>query len=98
MPRTSLPIESLPRWAFLNDVDFLDVKIDAIDGKGYGLIAERALARVEDTYDIPTLLAIPRDLVLSAEAVEQYAKVDKNFRELRQAAGRQVRSHFTSFI
>ena len=36
------------------------------------------------------LLSIPHDLILSAEAVKQYANVDQNFRQLLDAAGHQV--------
>lgn len=80
---------SLPAWCSLNDVKFHDVRVDQLDGKGCGLVAERDL-RSGDGEEAPTLLTIPGDLVLSAEAVEQYGKVDKNFRQLLDVAGRQV--------
>jgi len=34
---------------------------------------------------------VPKDLILSAETVEEHAKVDKHFKELLSAAGGQVR-------
>lgn len=37
------------------------------------------------------LLQIPHDLVLSATAIEEYTKVDQNFRQLIDSAGHQVR-------
>ncbi|KAJ3522396.1 hypothetical protein NM208_g12873 [Fusarium decemcellulare] len=36
------------------------------------------------------LIRIPHDLVLSATAIEEYAKVDQNFRQLLDAAGHQA--------
>jgi len=92
MSHAQLPIESLPPWLILNDVSFLDVRLASIPGKGYGLVAERKLATTEKTFDIPSLLSIPHDLVLNAETVEEYAKEDRNFRQLLDAAGRQVKS------
>ncbi len=53
----------------------------------------------KDTFDIPTLLTVPKDLILSAEAIEEYAKTDKHFRELLGAAGGVVGSlTFTCFV
>jgi hypothetical protein len=37
------------------------------------------------------LLQIPHDLVLSTTAIEEYTKVDQNFRQLIDSAGHQVR-------
>lgn len=96
MPRTQLPIESLPVWSALNDISFLDAKIVSTLGRGYGLVAERNLTTVEETFDVPTLLAVPHSLVLNQEAVEEYAKENRNFRLLLDAAGRQVRSMNTN--
>jgi hypothetical protein len=36
------------------------------------------------------LLQIPHDLILSAASVEEYSKVDQNFRQLLDSAGHQV--------
>lgn len=90
MVRTELPIDVLPAWLALNDVCFFDVKIAETDGKGYGLLAERPLTTAENTYDVPSLLSVPHELVLNAEAVEEYAKEDRNFRLLLDAVGHQV--------
>ena len=83
-------LETLPAWATLNDLDFFDVKVATTKSRGQGLVAERALSRLEDTFDIPTLLRIPNKLVLSAETVELYAKVDGNFKQLLDSAGQKV--------
>ncbi|UQC85012.1 SET domain-containing protein [Colletotrichum lupini] len=87
MASTQLPLETLSTWAMFNDVDLVDVEAREIPGCGLGLLSNKELSREEETFDIPTLLMIPGELVLSAEAVENYAKVDKNFRQLLEAAG-----------
>jgi hypothetical protein len=90
MPRTELPLELLPAWLALNDVSLYDAKVSQIEGKGCGLVADRNLSTAGgDTFDIPALLTVPHALVLNAEAVEEYAKEDRNFRQLLDAAGRQ---------
>ncbi|KAH8893416.1 SET domain-containing protein [Thozetella sp. PMI_491] len=87
MSRQALPIEALPAWSLLNDITFVDVKVADTPGQGYGLLCERNLTTENGTYDIPTLITVPRDMVLNAESVEQYAKEDRNFRQLLDAAG-----------
>jgi hypothetical protein len=90
MRRQQLPITALPAWCKLNGVNFLDIKItDLEDPKGFGLVTERTLSS-KDTFDIPTLLIIPHDLILNAEAVEEHAKVDHHFRQLLDVAGGKV--------
>jgi hypothetical protein len=95
MRREHLPITAIPAWSKLNDVSFIDVSVQGLgDDKGSGLVTTRALSSI-DTFDIPTLLVIPHDLVLSAEAIEEHAKVDQQFRELLEAAGGKVNSRFS---
>jgi len=90
MRREHLPIQAIPAWSKLNDVSFIDIGVQDLGAdKGSGLVTTRALSS-KDTYDIPTLLAIPHDLILSAEAIEEHAKVDQHFRELLEAAGGKV--------
>lgn len=88
MSQPELPIESLAAWNLLNDVSFVDVKIAKLEARGCGLVAGRKLSRAEEAFDQPTLLTVPRSLVLNAEAVEQHAKEDGSFRELFDAVGR----------
>jgi hypothetical protein len=92
MHRNTLPISALPAWAKLNDVTFYDTKVQQLPGKGFALVADKRLTSV-DTFDRPTLLSIPRDLILSAEAVEEHAKADKDFRKLLDLSGGKVRSN-----
>ena len=90
MYRDHLPLTALPAWCKLNDVNFLDSKVEDLgESKGFGLITERSL-NSKETFDIPTLLTIPRDLILSGEAVEEHAKADGAFRQLIEAAGGKV--------
>ncbi|KAI9742270.1 MAG: hypothetical protein M1818_004170 [Claussenomyces sp. TS43310] len=86
MKRRPIPISSLPAWSKLNDINFYDVRVQTLDASGHGLAAERALSSA-NTYDQPRLLSVPKDLILSNEAVEEYAKVDGDFRELLHVAG-----------
>ncbi|KAK4041793.1 hypothetical protein C8A01DRAFT_34171 [Parachaetomium inaequale] len=88
MHRPTLPIEGLPAWAHLNDVSFHGVKVVNTEGKGYGVVSDTDLEATDDTSDAPALLTVPHDLVLNAAAVEEYAKEDKNFRQLLDAIGR----------
>lgn len=41
-------------------------------------------------HDPVQLLRVPHDLVLSAAAIEEYTKVDQNFRQLLDVAGHEV--------
>lgn len=88
-----LPLFSLPLWSKLNDVNFLDTAIQSLpSSKGCGLVSERELSS-EETFDRPTLLVIPKDLVLCTETVEEAAKVDGGLRELLEVAGGTVGCH-----
>ncbi|KAI0833191.1 SET domain-containing protein [Hypoxylon sp. FL0890] len=88
MRRGHFSPDDLPAWCALNDVAFVDVKVADISGRGYGLIAERDLPGNEDeNVELPALLTVPKDLVLSAEGVEEYAKENKDFRQLLDIAG-----------
>ncbi|KAI1211736.1 SET domain-containing protein [Annulohypoxylon truncatum] len=99
MRRGSFSLNDLPAWCVLNNVTFLDVKVADINGRGYGLIAERDLVDEDGTDDIPALLTIPRDLILSAEGVEEYAKENKDFRQLLDIAGhRSTRGDILLFL
>ncbi|KLU83825.1 SET domain-containing protein 8 [Magnaporthiopsis poae ATCC 64411] len=90
MSQTELPIESLPIWSRFNGVTFDGVRISRIEGKGFGLVSERIFQPPPDERT-PNhrILSVPTELVLNAEAVEEYAKEDQRFRELLNAAGGQ---------
>jgi hypothetical protein len=89
MQRQILPITALPAWSKLNDVNFLDITVQDLGSKGYGLVTSRALSS-EDIFDVPTLLIVPHDLILGSVAVEEHAKVDPHFRQLLEVFGGKV--------
>lgn len=86
MRRVGFSLQDLPAWCALNNVSFHKVKIQEIEDCGHGLVAEADLPHSGAN----SVLEIPQDLVLSAQAVEDYAKIDKNFRDLLEKAGHQV--------
>ncbi|KAJ2893933.1 uncharacterized protein MKZ38_008069 [Zalerion maritima] len=88
MPINELPLQALSAWRHLNDVNFCNVKVAPVDGRGTGIVAERALSKTEETPDDGSLMTVPHDLILSSEMVEEYAKENNNFRELFVAVGR----------
>ena len=86
----TLPIDNLPAWAHFNGVSFHNVRVASTEGKGYGVVSSEDLKAAEDTSDAPALLTVPHDLVLNAAAVDEYAKEDRNFRQLLDAVGHGV--------
>lgn len=71
----------------LHNITFAGVGVADTDGRGLGVVAERDLSN--ENNELPALLTIPKDLILCAETVEEYAKENKDFRELLDAAGHQ---------
>lgn len=92
MPSPHLNVETaLSAWNRFSNVQLQDVTPRDIPGRGVGFVAHRDLSSEETPSDSPpALVTIPRDLVLSQEAVEVHAKEDGHFRELLEAAGRKV--------
>ena len=86
MRHAELGLENLRAWAHFNDVKLFEASIEACiigdDGndKGGGL-----LASAEHGPGQP-FLAVPLELVLSKERVEQCAKADQHLKELIEAA------------
>ncbi|KAG9249005.1 SET domain-containing protein [Calycina marina] len=89
MYRTQLPITALPAFCKLADVTFLGAVVRELDGRGFGLVADRTLSS-EDTCEVSNLLLVPHDLILSAAFIEEHAKVDHHLRELLDVAGGQT--------
>jgi hypothetical protein len=97
MHRTILPLSTLDAWSRLNDVTYLDCQTRKFEGaRGMGLVTSKKLSS-KHTFEKPTLLIIPHDLVLSAEAVEEYTKVDQYLKELLAVAGGKVLSKIHRF-
>ncbi|EPE02187.1 set domain-containing protein [Ophiostoma piceae UAMH 11346] len=85
MAHTQLPLETLPLWQSLNNVVFSSTHLAAIPAKGSGLVA----GDEGNDGSAGALISVPSELVLHVEAVEEYAKQDRNFRQLLDAAGHQ---------
>ena len=83
-----LPLSEFRAWARLNNITFDRAKLQEVgDGKGVGVLLDDCR---QDHKRPSPVLRVSRDLILSAETVHEYAKVDKNFNELRESLGRQV--------
>ncbi|KAI0551937.1 hypothetical protein F4679DRAFT_114128 [Xylaria curta] len=87
MRRGHFPLANLPAWCVFNNITFSSVGVADVDDRGLGLIAEKDLNNEND--DLPALLTIPKELILSATGVEEYAKENKDFRQLLDVAGHQ---------
>ncbi|KAI1133465.1 hypothetical protein F5Y10DRAFT_229120 [Nemania abortiva] len=87
MLRGQFPLAGLPAWCVLNNITFAGVRVANIEGRGLGLVAEKRFNSEED--EPLALLTIPKELVLSAASIEDYAKENKDFRRLLDVAGRQ---------
>ncbi|PHH62315.1 hypothetical protein CDD81_7235 [Ophiocordyceps australis] len=81
---SQVPLGALAAWARLNGASLNGAALEHLDAKGLGLVAATG-AWSDQSQDAPAALAVPRDLVLSAETVHEYAKVDHNFKQLLDA-------------
>ncbi|CAK7208204.1 hypothetical protein SEUCBS140593_000094 [Sporothrix eucalyptigena] len=101
MAHAQQSIDSLPLWQTFNSITFAKTQIADIPGKGSGLVAVDSTSQSPSAKPgsdieagashgpISPLISVPEGLVLHAEAVEDYAKQDRNFRLLLDAAGHQ---------
>ena len=78
---------ALGSWMKLNNVEFNGINIvylgDEPVGRGFAAVAQRDISADE----VGPLMCVPRDLILSAEAVEGLAKIDTHLRELLDSVG-----------
>lgn len=103
MRRGEFSLSNLPAWCTFNSITFDSVSVANIKDRGLGLIAEKDITHDDDddnnNIDTSALLTVPKELILSAAGVEDYAKESRDFRQLLDAAGHQVKflnSYFTS--
>lgn len=90
MRPSHLPISSLLAFAKFNDIIFENIAVERNEEYGgYGLAATTILDSIEED-SCPTLLKVPKDLILCAETIAEHSKVDKHFRELLEVAGCKV--------
>ena len=78
MQRSELPLTFLDSWAKINDISLYNVKIGNVKGRGFGIVAGETI----DESPNSTLVVIPKELVLSAESVHDWAKTDTHLRDL----------------
>lgn len=87
MARPRLPLDSLPVWTSFNNGNLSKVvEVKSVPDKGSGLIAKNDSAAIGEA----PMISIPHSLVLNLEAVEEYAKEDRSFRQLLDACGHKV--------
>jgi hypothetical protein len=79
----SSPINYLPAWADLNDVQFNGISVSSMpDDRGTCIIATAELSTPDEI-----LMTVPQGLILSLENVWIYAKSDRHLREVLEAVG-----------
>ncbi|RYC57098.1 hypothetical protein CHU98_g9108 [Xylaria longipes] len=88
MRRGHFPLSNLPAWCIFNNITSAGVSVADVDGRGLGLVADQDFDN--ENNDLPALLTIPKELILSATGVEEYAKENKGFRQLLDVAGHQL--------
>ncbi|KAL1649222.1 hypothetical protein SLS58_001797 [Diplodia intermedia] len=79
-----LPVSALRVWADVHDVTFQGITVGPLPGfelRGSTVIADGTLS----AGNAEPLMIIPRDLVLSLDAVRMHAKADQRLREVVDA-------------
>ncbi|KAL1655463.1 hypothetical protein SLS61_001927 [Didymella pomorum] len=80
------PIDTLPTWATFHGVSFNGIKIGPLPGfedRGSTVIADRGL----EGGKVEPLLAVPKELIISRQNIELFAKADRHLREVLEATG-----------
>ncbi|KAJ4419259.1 hypothetical protein N0V82_005062 [Gnomoniopsis sp. IMI 355080] len=72
-----------------NNATLTNIEIQNIQHKGNGLITRASSTDIGQA----ALITVPRDLILNAGAVEEYAKEDRNFRAFLDACGHKSPRH-----
>lgn len=90
MPLKQLSPEAFPAWARLQNVSFGNARLQEIEGKGYGLVAVDDIETEGDEKPPASIMQVPSDLILSSASVDDYSKVDQNFKALLETIGHQV--------
>ncbi|KAF2748889.1 SET domain-containing protein [Sporormia fimetaria CBS 119925] len=80
------PVEELSAWAAFHGVTFNGVKFGPLPGfeeRGSAVVATRDLTANREE----PLILVPRELILSRQNIEVFAKADKHLREVLDAVG-----------
>ncbi|MCJ1285638.1 hypothetical protein MMC26_004979 [Xylographa opegraphella] len=79
----SWPINALPSWSALNNVELNGVAISVMEAdRGSGIVT----LKDTDAKD-PVLMTVPRELVLSLETIWEFAKSDQDLNRILHAVG-----------
>lgn len=81
-----LPTSSLRDWAAINNVELNGVDFGPIPGFDERGSAVKA-SRSRDSSSQEPLIVVPRELILSCESVQVFAKSDRHLREVLEAVG-----------
>jgi hypothetical protein len=91
MKRQHLPLTVLKAWSKLNNIDFHGVDVQRVGGypidEGAAVIASRDIKGEEGGSPELVLIRVPGELVLSAEMVAGWARVDAWLKEALEAVG-----------
>lgn len=80
------PVSEFPAWAEFNGITFNGVQIGPLPGyeeRGSTVIAKRQLTAGQEG----ALITVPRDLILSRQNIEVFAKADRHLKEVLEALG-----------
>lgn len=80
------PVDTLPAWAEFNDVTFNSIKIGPVPGlehRGSAVISDRDLVGGKEDF----LMRVPKELIVSRQNIELFAKSDLHLKEALEAAG-----------
>jgi hypothetical protein len=80
------PIDTLSTWATFHGVSFNGIKIGPLPGfeeRGSTVIADREL----EGGKVEPLLVVPKELIISRQNIELFAKADRHLREVLEATG-----------
>lgn len=80
------PIDALPKWSTFHGVSFNGIRIAPLPGyedRGSTVIADREL----EGGKVEPLLVVPKDLIISRQNIESFAKADRNLRQVLEAIG-----------
>ena len=81
MKENILPSAAFSLWAESNGIRYHGVTVNYREDRGYAVVATRDISPQEEP-----LITVPRELVLSAEAVHAQARSDRYLRGLLEAA------------
>ncbi|KAF4977849.1 hypothetical protein FZEAL_5692 [Fusarium zealandicum] len=88
---TTSPIKETTTTTSSNEEGNDGLKPDGKEGERAGTATETDSGVGDTKSNLTKLLRIPHDLGLSAAAIEEYTKVDQNFRQLLDVAGHQIK-------